>query len=95
MATFIMTGKLSADSVKLISAERTVQANRIFQQCGGAILSGYATLGETDFLVVAELPGIAEAMKVSIELNKALGISFVTMPALPIDDFDKLVAGKP
>jgi len=51
----------------------------------------YATMGKTDILVIAEFPGIKEAMKASVELNKALGISFSTVPALRIEEFDKLV----
>lgn len=91
MTTFIMTGKYSAESVKQISGERTVKAGQIVQQCGGTIVGGYATLGDADLLVIAEFPGVAEAMKASVGLNKALGISFSTTPALRIEDFDKLV----
>jgi hypothetical protein len=45
--------------------------------------------------VIVDFPGVREAMKASVGLNKALGISFATMPALPVEDFDKLVAGRP
>jgi len=93
--TFIMMGKFSADAVKEISRERTVKANQIVQQCGGTIVCAYATLGETDMLVIAEFPSVGEAMKASVGLNKALGISFATRPALRIEDFDNLVVGKP
>ncbi|WAK03808.1 GYD domain-containing protein [Methylobacter sp. YRD-M1] len=93
MATFIMLGKYSADAVKQISLDRIPKANQIVQQCGGSIVSTYATMGETDILVITEFPGIGEAMKASVDLNKAIGISFVTLPALPIEDFDKLVGG--
>lgn len=95
MDIFIMTGKYSVDAVKKISAERTVKANQIVQQCGGTIVGAYATLGEVDMLVIAEFPGVSEAIKASVGLNKALGISFATRPALRIEDFDKLVGGKP
>jgi uncharacterized protein with GYD domain len=95
MATFIMTGKYSADAVKQISGERTVNANQIVQQCGGSIVSVYATMGKSDILVIAEFPGIGEAIKASVRLTQALGISFATVPALSVEDFDKLVGGKP
>jgi uncharacterized protein with GYD domain len=91
MMTFIITGKYSADAVKQISGERTVKANQIVQQCGGTVVGVYATLGEADILVIAEFPGVGEAMKASVGLNQALGISFVTTPALLVEDFDKLV----
>jgi len=94
MTTFIMTGKYSAESVKKISGARTVKGARIVRRCGGRIEAVYATLGDSDLLVIAEFPGVAQAMRASIALNKALGISFATVPALPVKDFDKLVGGK-
>lgn len=94
MATFIMMGKYSAAAVEQISSQRTEMANRIVRECGGTIVDAYATLGKSDIFVVAEFPGVGEAMKASIGLNQALGISFVTMPALRIEDFDKLIGGK-
>jgi uncharacterized protein with GYD domain len=93
--TFIMTGKYSVDAVKDISGQSAMMANQIVQQCGGTIVCAYATLGETDILVIAEFPSFSEAMKASVGLNKALGISFATRPALRIEDFDELVSGKP
>ncbi len=94
MATFIMTGKYSGDSVKKISGQRTKQANQIVQKCGGSIVGAYATLGKTDLLVIADFPGVGEAMKASVGLNQALGISFASVPALRVDDFDKLLGRK-
>jgi uncharacterized protein with GYD domain len=94
MATFIMTGKYSAEAVKQISSQRTKKAQQIAKKCKGTIVSVYATLGETDLLVVAEFPGVAEAMKASVALNQALGIAFTTAPALSVDEFDKLIGGK-
>ena len=94
MTTFIMTGKYSAESVKQISGGRTVKGTKIVKQCGGHIVAAYATLGKADLLLIAEFPGVGEAMKASVALNKAFGISFATTPALPVEDFDKLVGGK-
>ena len=95
MMTFVMRGKYSADAVKQISGKRTVKGNQIVQQCGGTIVGLYATLGEADILVIAEFPGVGEAMRASVALSKALGISFATSPALRIEEFDNLVGGKP
>lgn len=91
MSTFIMTGKYSAEAVKKIAGERTLEADEIVRKCGGTIVAAYATLGKIDILVITEFPDISSAMKASIGLTQALGISFATMPALPIEDFDKLV----
>ncbi len=95
MTTFLMTGKYSAEAIKQISAERTAKGTAIIQQCGGKLVAGYATLGETDLLIIAEFPGPSEVIKASIALNKALGITFATVPALRLEEFDKLVGAKP
>ena len=94
MTTFIMRGKYSAEAVNKISAERTVKANQIIRQCGGNIVGAYATMGEADILAVAEFPGVNEAMRASVSLTEAMGISFATVPALRMEEFDKLVGGK-
>jgi uncharacterized protein with GYD domain len=94
MTTFIMKGKYSAESVKKISKGRTVDAIKIIKQSRGKLVAAYAVMGETDLLFITEFPGVAEAMKASIGLNKKLGISFATLPALKVDAFDKLAGGK-
>ncbi len=95
MDTFIMMGKYSTDAVKEIRGDNAIKANQIVKKCGGAIVGAYATLGEVDMLVIARFPSVTEAMKASLGLNKALGISFATRPAIRIEDFDKLIGGKP
>jgi len=94
MTTFIMTGRYSAEALKRISAERTTKGIEIIQQCGGKLVAGYATLGETDLLIIVEFPGVSEVIKASIGLNKALGITFATVPAIRLEDFDKLAGAK-
>ena len=89
-----MTGKYSTGAVKQISHKRTVKTSQIVRQCGGTIVGAYATLGEIDLLLIVEFPGCGEAIKASVALNKALGISFATRPAIRIEDFDKLVCNK-
>ena len=91
MATFVMLGKYSQKSVKDISAKRTEKATQLIEQNGGKVISGYALLGEYDLVLVLELPDSDQAMKTSVALSKMLGISFVTAPAVSMEDFDKLV----
>lgn len=92
MPTFIMTGRYSPEATKQISAKRTAKGTQIVHRSSGELVAVYATMGETDILVIAEFPGIKEAMKASVDLNKALGISFSTVPAVSIKEFDKLAS---
>ena len=94
MTTFIMKGKYSAESIKHISKGRTVKAIEIIKRNKGKLVTAYAVMGEDDLLFITEFPGVAEAIKASISLNKTLGISFATLPALKVDEFDKVAGGK-
>jgi uncharacterized protein with GYD domain len=93
MPTFCMFGKYSSDAVKEISAKRTVKATAMLNKVGGKVKAGYALLGETDLVLIVDFPGVQEAMKASVELNKLLGISFTTSPAVTLEEFDKLFEG--
>jgi uncharacterized protein with GYD domain len=87
-----MFGKYSSEAVKGISANRTEQGNRVIRKFGGEVISLYALLGEQDLVLIVEFPGIEEAMKASVALSKLTGISFTTSPAVPVEDFDKMIA---
>jgi len=91
MTTFIMMGKYTSQGVKEISFQRSQKGIEIIQRCGGKFLNGFILMGETDVLVIAEFPGINEAIKASVQLNRALGICFTTVPAISVEEFDKLV----
>jgi uncharacterized protein with GYD domain len=91
MATYIMLGKYSQESVKQISSKRTEKAREFIQKNGGEVKEGYALLGEYDIVLIIELPDSEKAMKVSVGLSKMLGISFITAPAVSMSDFDRIV----
>ena len=93
MATFVMFGKYSAQAIKEVSAKRTQAAEGLIKKLGGKVKAVYALLGETDLLVVVDLPGIEAAVKASVDLSKMTGISFTTCPAIPVEEFDKLISG--
>ena len=90
MATFLMFGKYSSESLKKISTTRTDRAVKLIKKFGGQIISMYALLGRYDLVLIVELPGTDQAMQASLALNKMTGISFTTSPAVIVDDFDKL-----
>ena len=91
MATFLMFGNYSEESIKKISAERSDNAKTIIEKYGGKLTAGYALLGENDLVLIVDMPGKEQAMKTSVALSKMLGIGFSTSPAVTIDTFDKLV----
>ena len=93
MTTFLMFGKYSAQAIKEMSPARTQKAVALIKQLGGEVKAMYALLGETDLLLVVNLPGVESAMKASLALGKMTGIAFTTCPAVTVEEFDKLVTG--
>jgi uncharacterized protein with GYD domain len=91
MATYLMFGKYSLEAIKAISAKRTDKALALIKQEGGDLKSGYALLGDIDLVLIVDLPDTERAMKTSVALSKLLGISFSTVPAVNVADFDKLM----
>jgi uncharacterized protein with GYD domain len=91
MATFFMFGKYTCDAIKEISIGRTQQAVAEIKKLGGEITAMYALLGEYDLLFSVSLPGVADAIKASVALQKLTGISFSSCPAVSVEVFDQLV----
>lgn len=91
MAKFLMLGKYSIEGVKGITTERTKKVVDVIQKAGGTINSMYALLGTYDLVFLVDLPGIQEALKTSVTLTKLTDISFTTLPAITVEEFDKLV----
>ena len=92
MARFLMLWKYSSDAIKGISADRTKKATAIVEKAGGKISSAYALLGSYDLALVVDLPGIQDALKVSVAMTKITDVGFTTMPAITVEEFDKLMA---
>ena len=90
MAKFLMLGKYSAEAMKEISAERTEKAMDIIKKHGGNLIESLILLGDYDMALCIELPGVYEAVQVSVALNKLTGISFQTYPAITVTEFDKM-----
>lgn len=92
MAMYLMFGKYSPKSLKSASANRTKEALGVVKRFKGQVEAMYATLGPNDLVVVASFPGTQEAMQASIALAKLTGIGFTTSPAVPVEEFDELLA---
>jgi uncharacterized protein with GYD domain len=87
-----MFGRYSADSLQKISSKRTEDAEALIKGLGGEVKAGYALLGKDDLVLIVDLPNKEAAMKASVALNRMLGISFTTSPAVTVTEFDQLMA---
>lgn len=59
--------------------------------CDGTVKRYPALPGDTDLLLVVDLPETAEAVRTSVVLGSMLGIKFSTTPAVTIEEFDRLI----
>jgi uncharacterized protein with GYD domain len=92
MATFFLFGRYSPEALKGISPKRTKEAENLIKKFGGKVESMYALIGEKDLVIISTFPGIEQAMKASVALSKMTGISFTTLPAVSVEEFDRLMA---
>lgn len=90
METYFMLGKYSPGAVKHISAVRTHECTKIVEQLGGEIILLDALLGEYDIALIARFKSNTDALKASLVLERQTGITFTTMPAVGVADFDRL-----
>ena len=92
MVTYLMFGSYSRRALQEMSVQRTARAVSLIKQFGGEVEAMYATLGRFDLVMVVSLPGLDDAMKATVALTKLTGIAFDTTPAMPVEDFDKLMS---
>ena len=92
MTSFFLFGSYTQDALDGIDADRTKKAEEIIGGYGGKLRSVYALLGEYDIVMIADLPGVPEAVQVSIALARDTGIAFTSAPAIPVADFDRLAS---
>jgi|CXWL01.1.fsa_nt_gi uncharacterized protein with GYD domain len=91
MNTFLLFGKYSPNALKRASSTRTRKAEHLIGRFRGKVKAMYALIGEYDLLIVVDLPGIEEVIKVSTGLMELTGITFTTVPAISVNAFDKLI----
>lgn len=91
MNTYLMFGKYSAEALKGMSSKRTGEAHKLIFENGGEIVSQYSLLGDYDLLFIINFPSIDEVIKTSVSLSQLTGISFKSIPAITVEQFDKII----
>ncbi len=91
MATYIMLSTLTDDGRKTLKSKpsRIKEVNKEIEGMGAKVVAQYAVLGPYDFVNVVEAPDNSTIARISVELGARGTVQFLTMPALPIDDFIK------
>ncbi len=89
MATYIMLSTLTDDGRKTLKSNpaRIKEVNKEIETMGAKVVAQYAVLGPYDFVNVVEAPDNHSIARISVELGSRGTVQFLTMPALPIDEF--------
>ena len=102
MSTFFMFGKYSSDSLKEPAENWTRRILEIIRHFDGDVQSMYSVMGAYDLVLIANFHMITQALQASVAITKEqsedlrdyvheLQIAFSTLPAIPVEEFDKLV----
>ena len=89
MATFILLSTLTDDGAQTIKEDpaRILAVNQELDRMGVRVISQWAVLGLYDFVNVVEAPDIVTIARVSALLASRGSVKFMTLPAIPIDEF--------
>ena len=91
--TYILLSKLTSEGRKTSRAkpDRIKYVNKDLEAWGAKVLKQYSLLGPYDFLNIVEAPNNDVITRVSIELGARGTIELMSMPAMEIDDFLKMI----
>jgi uncharacterized protein with GYD domain len=91
MPTYIMLSSLTDEGRKTLKEKpnRIKEVNKELEKMGVKVSSQYAVLGPYDFVNIVEAPDNETIGRVSVELGARGTVQFLTMPAIPIDQFIK------
>ena len=93
MSYCVILSKLTDEGRKTIkkNPERILQVNEELEGMGIKVIDQYALLGEFDFLNIVEVQDNETVMKMNVELGQRGTVSFLSMPAVPIEHFINMI----
>ncbi len=91
MATYLMLGKYTTQSLKNASPQRTRRVQQIVARFGGRPRTIMALLGPFDLLIIADFPSNEVAMEAVVAVSRDTGIGFTTCPAVSVEQFDRML----
>jgi len=103
MAKYLITGSYTLDGTKGLMAEggsaRKAAVEKAVQGLGGSLDAIYYTYGDTDVVVIIDVPDAVSALALSLTVNASGAVNIKTTPLLTVADVDaackKTVAYRP
>jgi uncharacterized protein with GYD domain len=93
LPTYILLSKLTSEGRKTIreKPERLKEVNKEIEAWGAKVIMQDSLLGPYDFLNIVDAPNNDAITRVSIELGSRGTIELMSMPAMEIDEFLKMI----
>ena len=93
MPSYVILSKLTDEGRKTIThkPDRMLEVNKELAAMGVKVKEQFALLGPYDFVNIVEAPDNNAIMKVSLELGARGSVQLLTLPAVSVDDFVKLL----
>ncbi len=91
MAYYIVLSTLTDEGRKTIKEkpERILEVNKEIEKMGVKVKQQFAVLGHYDFVNIVEAPDNETVMRMSVELGARGSVQFITLPAIPVEEFIK------
>jgi len=93
MPIYIILSKLTDEGRKTIKQkpERMLEVNKELEAMGVKVKEQFAVLGPYDFVNIVEAPDNNAIMKMSLDLGSRGSVQLLTLPAVSVNDFIKLI----
>jgi uncharacterized protein with GYD domain len=92
MPKYLMQGSYTAQGAKGVQkdggSKRRQAADALVKEAGGKLEAFYYTFGETDFVLIADLPDSVSVAALSLAVNSSGAISLRTTPIITPEEMD-------
>ncbi len=93
MPHYVVLSRLTDEGRKTIKERpgRISEVNKELEKMGVKVLEQFAVLGPYDFVNIVEAPDNNTVMKMSVEMGARGSVELLSMPALKVEEFIKLM----
>ncbi len=69
---------------------RLEENRRLWEECGGKLLSWYVVMGDFDYCMISEAPNEKVMTEIAIKASSRGRARYKTYPAIPVEEFSEI-----
>jgi uncharacterized protein with GYD domain len=93
MAKYLITASYTAEGTRGLLVEggsgRKAEIQKAVKALGGTLESMYYAFGDTDVIVIADMPDAMSGLALSLAANASGTVNVKTTPLITVEEFDK------